>query len=186
MKKATWDHPRFGRFTYDDIAWVNTVDAPAFTAFRYDTGGAKEPTGKYPLAFDANEHEDLPSAVALALAAKVLANQSQLVPKITSALWDDFNGRGPNSGMWWHNDLEHVGEAVKWMDLPSPNAADDLLAMMKLHQITVYKSVDGYPGPVAELSFSAPFEDEHGIGVLTDGESILGIGYSVDVAPFAS
>lgn len=46
------------------------------------------------------------------------------------------------------------------------------------------KSVDGYDEPIVELSFSAPFEDEHGVGVMTDGQSVLGIGYSCDVTPF--
>jgi hypothetical protein len=42
----------------------------------------------------------------------------------------------------------------------------------------------GYEKPVVELSFHAAFEEEHGVGVLTDGNTILGTGYSVDVRPF--
>jgi hypothetical protein len=34
------------------------------------------------------------------------------------------------------------------------------------------------------LAFEAPFEEEHGVGVLTDGVAILGTGYRYDVTPF--
>ena len=34
--------------------------------------------------------------------------------------------------------------------------------------------------------FRAAFEDEHGVGVLTDGKKVLGLGYSADVTPFGT
>jgi hypothetical protein len=34
------------------------------------------------------------------------------------------------------------------------------------------------------LSFHAAFEENHGVGVLTDGETIVGTGYGADVTPF--
>ena len=55
---------------------------------------------------------------------------------------------------------------------------------MYLSRITVRQDVPGCEGPVVELSFHAAFEVEHGVGVLTDGETILGLGYSADVTPF--
>jgi hypothetical protein len=36
----------------------------------------------------------------------------------------------------------------------------------------------------AILDFSAAFEDEHGLGLLTNGSRILGIGFSDDPSPF--
>jgi malic enzyme len=36
---------------------------------------------------------------------------------------------------------------------------------------------------IVALSLHADFEEEHGVGVLTDGEAILGLGYSADVLP---
>ncbi|HJT33419.1 MAG TPA: hypothetical protein VJ783_15355 [Pirellulales bacterium] len=187
MKKPTWNHPDLGSFTFDQWAWVAIVDAPAFNAFAfaYDSEGGKLAV-KYELAFEAEGDKDIPSPAALELAAKVLTNQADLVPKVTNALWDDFNGRGPNSGMWWHNDLAQVSEEMKWW-FPQPRpltGPDDLLAAMQLSSIVVRKSVYEYDEPIVELGFSAPFEDEHGVGVLTDGRSVLGIGYSCDVTPF--
>jgi Domain of unknown function (DUF6985) len=183
MKKPTWKHPDLGLFTFDDWAWIATVDAPAFNTFAYDPEGA-QPTGKYQLAFEAEDEKDVPSPAAVELASKVLTNQAELVPKITDALWDEFSGRGPHSGMWWHNELAQVAEAMKWYDFPPLKRRDDVLTVMELSSIVVRKSVYDDERPVVELSFSAAFEDEHGVGVLTDGRSILGIGYSHDVTPF--
>jgi hypothetical protein len=36
------------------------------------------------------------------------------------------------------------------------------------------------------LNFEAAFEEEHGVGVLTDGQTILAIGYSHDATPSSS
>lgn len=185
MKKPTWNHPDLGSFTFDRWAWVATIYAPAFNAFRYNPEGGK-PTVKYELAFEAEDENDMASPAAVELALKVLTNQAELVPKVANALWDDFTGRGPNSGMWWHNDLAQVAETMKWWHSPPPplNGPDDLLAVMQLSSIIVRNSVYGYDEPIVELSFIAPFEEEHGLGILTDGRSVLGIGYSCDVTPF--
>jgi uncharacterized protein DUF6985 len=181
---STWDHPDLGRFKYERMAWRKTVNVPAFKLFAYDTGysNARRSTGKHELTFDADDEHDIPSQAAVRLASKVLMNQADLVTKVTKALWDDFNGRGPNSGLWWHGALNEVAEA---MDAEEPlGGPDDLLAVMQLSQILVWKRVDDYEKPVVELSFLAAFEPEHGVGVLTDGETILGTGYMVDVVPF--
>ena len=50
----------------------------------------------------------------------------------------------------------------------------------------MHNEVDGYDKPIVELSFGAAFEEEHGVGILTDGAKIIGIGYSYDVTPFES
>ena len=47
---------------------------------------------------------------------------------------------------------------------------------------------EGFPGhdagPLVELEFHALFDDEHGLSVLTDGRSVLGIGANGNVLPF--
>ena len=103
---------------------------------------------------------------------------------MTAALWDEFNGRGPDSGMWWHGDTEQWVEGLDSSGLPLPTKADDLLGLMALSSIVVRRKVDGYDKPVVELSFAAAFEEEHGVGVLTDGKKVLGTGYSTDVTPY--
>src|SRR5687768_10119261 len=104
---STWSYPDVGEFKYDGSFWINTVSMPAFKAFAY--AHARRSTGKHQLAFEADDDDETPSPAAVALSKKVLANQKQLVSKVTEALWKDFTGEGPKSGMWWHGDLESGG-----------------------------------------------------------------------------
>jgi hypothetical protein len=179
-----WEHPRLGRFIYDGMAWTQTVNVPAFKAFTshsryFDMPRSK---GRHRLEFEADNEMDIPSATAIALATTVLENQADLVGEITRALWDDFNGRGPDSGMWWHGNLDEV--VLNMGSEKRPSGADDLLPLLKVSQIGVRKQADGYPEPIVEISFHAEFEPEHGVGVLTDGHVVLGTGYHLDVMPF--
>ena len=176
---ATWDHPELGRFTFDDDAqaWSGTVDVPAFRAFAWDTGYSNAPRsqGRHELVFEADDEDDVPSPAMVALALEVLANQANLVPVVTQALWDDFNGHG-SPGMWWHGQLAQVVAAM-YADEPASGPAD-LLKELQVSDISVRKEVDGHDGPIVELNFHASFEEEHGVGILTDGRTVLGTGYS--------
>jgi hypothetical protein len=179
---ATWAHPDFGTFKYDRDydAWVTTVKAPAFDVFTWK----QEATGECELAIEADGQKDVPSKAALAVAARVLAAQAELPGKVIRALWDDFNGRGGDSGMWWHGDLAEVAKLSGGRC--APKRPEDLLAAMAFLRVVIRKEADGYEKPVAELAFSAVFEQEHGVGVLTDGEDILGTGYMGEAAAFDS
>jgi hypothetical protein len=120
------------------------------------------------------------------LAETVFANQSALVTAIVRALWDDFNGRGPASRMWWHGKLDDVAKSFAYAKLPRPNGPDDLLAGLRVNAILVRRGFPAYEHeqPLVEIDFHAVFEEEHGVGVLTDGTSVLGTGYSLEVTPF--
>jgi hypothetical protein len=111
---ATWDHPKLGRFEYRGSAWTRFVDVPAFAAFSYDTGHSNAPrsTGRHPLVFGAFDERELPSAADTAVAERVLANHAALVDEVIRALWEDFNGRGPGSGMGWNGDLATVAAGL--------------------------------------------------------------------------
>ena len=177
---TTWDHPELGRFTYDDEAgeWRATVDVPAFRAFSHDTGfeNARRSTGKHDLVFEAEDEDEVPSPEMIELALRVLANQSELVPMVTKALWDDFNGLTPTSGMWWHGQVQRIAEEVgEGVTLSAP---DDLLGALQVNSISVHPRLDAHDGPVVVLNFHAPFEEEHGVGVVTDGRKALGVGHS--------
>ena len=181
---VTWDHPKLGRFDYGDYGgWTRLVDVPAFKAFAYDTayGDAPRSTGMHKLVFSASGPSDLPSPAAVATAERVLANQASLVGVVTHALWEDFNGRGPGSGAC--GDLDAVARAMKSRKLPVPTKPDDLLPALRLAAILV-REYPGYEAPMVELMFDAAFEEEHGVSVLTDGQSVLGIGFNLDVLPF--
>jgi hypothetical protein len=125
-----------------------------------------------------------PSAAAVKLALRVIANQAELPALVTSALWEEFNGRGPKSEMWWHGDMGQVAENFGYADRPAPTRPDDLPPVMRFTGLTIRESLYEYKKPIAELTFSAVFEEEHGVGILTDGNTILGTGYSCQASPY--
>lgn len=181
-KDPTWQHSKLGRFKHDGGGWVKTISVPAFKGFK----ARGQRGGRCALEFNADDETDVPTPAMISVAAAVLGYQDELARKVIDGLWDDFNGRGPDSGMYWHGDLDAVAEGLEWgdEDAEPPTSAKDLLKLMSLNGIIIRRGVHGYDKPVAELSFSAAFEDEHGVGILTDGRTIIGIGYSSDVQPF--
>jgi hypothetical protein len=166
-------------------AWVGVIDVPAFRRFTH-TWDDHVP-GRCDLIINAEDEADTPSARAVELALRLLENQERLARQIVTALWDDFNGRGPRSGMWWHGDLEQVVESGEGEDVPPLESADALFGWMHPGGIVVrHGGVRDDEPPVIELTCSAVFEVEHGVGILTDGDAILGTGYLYDVEPFES
>lgn len=126
-KVPTWNHPDLGRFTYDGVAWTKAMAVPAFKAFRY--GGRAN--GKCELTFDADDASEVPTPTAISVAAAVLNRPDDLVKKLITALWDDFNGRGRESGMYWHGDLDAVTERLEWDDdAKPPHRAEDLFKLL--------------------------------------------------------
>jgi hypothetical protein len=185
MAVTTWSHPKLGKFVFDGIHWIKTASMPAFKVLSYDTGysDARRSTGKHELAFKTHEEDEIPSPAAVALADKVLANQKELVDAAVTALWNDFTGEGPDSDMWWHGDLPRVAQAMG-ADKP-PTSEKELRKLLRFSRLTIHKSTFHYKRPIAELRFHAPFEEEHGVSLLTNGKAILGIGYHSDVSLFA-
>jgi hypothetical protein len=183
--KPTWNHPHLGTFTHDgELGWVGVGELPAFDIFTWETED-EPPNGKYEVMFDSEDAIE-PSPSVATLAASVIANQQQLAQLVIQALWDDFDGRGPKSGMCWSGDMKQVAEVFGYDDRTAPKGPDDLLSAMRFTGVTVREEIHDYEGPVAELTFAAVFEEEHGIGILTDGSKIIGTGYSCDVTPFES
>ena len=180
--KLSWHHPTLGEFKRDGRWWSGRVNAPAFDAFVHESGHPA-PEGMYDLSLIGEEGADAPPPSAVALAEKIVRDQSALVRKVTAALWEDFNGRGHESGMWWHGDVSQVGDMMAGYG-PKPASADELLKWMRLSSIAIRDDAGGCDGIVAELDFHAAFEEEHGVGVLTNGERILGAGYIGDVTAY--
>lgn len=183
-KQPTWNHPRLGVFKYDvGDGWFKILNVPAFKAFSH---GSK-PCSQCQMTFEADSETNVPAQAALAIADRFLTNQDVLVDRIVSALWNDIKGRGPDSGMFWHGEMDTVVEAIQEdFDVTTTRleAGSDLLRLIQPHNIIVRKKVLYYEKPVIELCFSAAFDVEHGLGVLTDGQRIIGIGGSSDVVPF--
>ena len=177
--QPTWTHPELGIFVFDG-SWCATVKSPDFDRFDYDTGYEhdRKTKGQYTLSFEAENEKDVPSLQAAELAARVL-KASGLADVVVAALWHDFNGRGPDSGMWWHDDLDEVNEG-----LDALQSADDVYKVLRLFEIRVRQRGTADGKPLVELCFWAAFEPEHNVGVLTDGARVLGTGYQGDASLF--
>jgi hypothetical protein len=184
--KKPWKHPQLGTFKFDEEreCWVGACRLPAFTVFHFKwEAHVPAPAARHALMFDGTEGRE-PSAGAVKLALHVIAQESKLPALVTSALWEEFNGHGPKSAMWWYGDMGQVAEAFGCAERPRPTRPHDLLSAMRSRELVIHESLYEYKKPIAELSFSALFEPEHGVGVLTDGSKILGTGYSGDVLPY--
>ncbi|HTL30654.1 MAG TPA: hypothetical protein VL282_15590 [Tepidisphaeraceae bacterium] len=182
---ATWNHAKLGEFSYDYPAWEGKIALPAFRHFTYEI---IPPRGQFELAFMMNDQEQLPSRSLVSVAERIMDKAPMLAREMIAALWDDINGEGPNSGIWWHGDFAFVASKIDQNPLCEAvgplTEANDLYRLLGLQRISVLHDADAFDRPVAEFSFAAAFEDEYGVGIITDGNGILGIGYSADVTPF--
>src|SRR5437868_5775706 len=91
-------------------------------------------------------------------------------------------GAGPDSGTYWHGELDQVTRGIESGE--PPRNARDLFRLMGLSEIRIRKPAPRAQPPLAELNFDAAFQEEHGVGVLTDAWEIRGLGFSSDVTPF--
>ena len=187
-----WKHPKLGEFAAHKSGngWSRKMNVPAFAAFSYDTGysNARRSTGDITFTFSpwlANDHLDAPTPGMIAVAEKILDDPGKTVRMVAEALWEDFTGRGADSGMWWHGDMDQIRPTFEELKLRPPTRAEDLLNLLRTDDIAVFDKFDDLPHPVAYLQFDAAFEQEHGLTLLSNGDAILGIGYAGgDVSPF--
>lgn len=182
MADDSWDHPVLGRVALDDYLWRAGATLDAFRVFGYGWRSAQEQDTWTWLAFWGEER---PTGAAVELAVRVVDNQASLVERVRSALWADFNGDGPRSGMWWHGELDEINEdGFHGVDDDSLiEAESDLHQHLGRARVAIRDSNNDEP-PIAEITFSASFELEHGIGVLDDGTRVIGIGYASSARPF--
>ena len=114
--------------------------------------------------------------------------------------------------MWWRGKLATVKKQLSsWafagQKAPPVARASDLFALLRLKSIMV-RDADKQPPtttainpftkqviklkgtarlrrPVAaHFEFHAAFDEDHGVAILTDGQKVLGTGYSGEVEPF--
>ena len=182
-----WAHPELGVFRFTDPEWTTTVRLPAYKRFIYREFRRNSGRSTVELGFSLPHFDtsDRPTKPAVTVALRVVRNQELLANKLEKAIWLDLNGKGRNTGMWWHSDLpgfdrtftEPYGTDLK-QTLQTRESVRRVIGEPSIH---IVESVYGYDRPCAKLSFSAAFDPEHGVGVLTDGNKILGVGYGYDV-----
>src|SRR5262249_11813194 len=151
---STWKHAQLGTFKYDgsEDGWVGQIELPAMKIFNWED--ADKPTGKYELVFR-NEENKQPSANAAQIALEVQANQAKLPAMVTGVLWEQFNGRGKKSDMWWYGDVKQVAENFGYGDLPPPKRPEDLAPVMSFLRVCIYEGKYDYKIPFADLNFNA-------------------------------
>jgi hypothetical protein len=179
----SWEHPTLGQFKRT-IDWEGFVNVSSLEAFKWDRGDDDHIPDRFPLSFVTGDPpDDTPSVAAVELVLRFIAHQKEFVQAATQALWDDFTGVGPDTGMYWHGHLEEVTDEDG--ELPPPDGPESLLSWMYVDRIFVRNACTNDSGPLMiEVTFAARFEGEHGVGILTDGVRILGTGYALDVEPF--
>ena len=179
----TWKHSTLGKFTADEIAWKGHCTLPSFKAFRY--GGSRR--SKLRLEFEIEDEDEpvVPSKRAVAVAERIVKNEQSLSEKIANAVWKDVNGNGKDTGMWWHGDMESVldnissaGGKSKLID------ANDIYKVIGSPSVWIRESIYLYEKPCGIICFNCAFDVEHGLGVLTNGTSVLGLGYQMSVSPY--
>jgi hypothetical protein len=184
---TNWTQEELGSFSFDQTGWCRTFDFPAFEAFRY--GGPRKPnedsgSSEVDLTFEADDEGDFPSEAEIAVARQVIANHELLLAEGIQLLFNDLLGIGPDSGMWWRGGIGQVREIIANYGSYTFESLDDLGRLLGQPRIFIQEFGYGYDSPCAIINFEAVFEQEHGIGMLTDGKRILGIGYQTDASPF--
>jgi hypothetical protein len=104
-------------------------------------------------------------------------------PIILDALWTDIQGGDVDSGHWWHAGLEELNEnySTGYNDIDPIESTQDLAQSLVFNGVVM-----GHQHETAvEVSFSCEWEDEHGISVLVDDDRVIGLGYALDLEPFA-
>jgi hypothetical protein len=181
---ADWKHPKFGTFKRDGAGWLATVNVPAFAAFSYDTGYPNAPRSTGNVALGLHYHlmnaqvPATPPPEMVALLDNVMADPRALVDRVVTALWDEFNGRGPDSGVWWHDNMKQINKSFAYDGLSLPKRADDLLPVLQLTSLSIFNEWWDHPAPIVYLEFHAAFEEEHGLAMLGNADEILGAGFA--------
>ena len=188
MKKKSsaatdWQHPKLGTFKGSSGGWSAKVNVSEFAAFSYDTGYPNAPRSTGDVALGIHYHlldaqvPASPPSEMVTLLDKVMADPRALVDRVINALWDDFNGRGPDSGVWWRGNLKIVNKQFEGAGLPPPKSAQDLLPALQLTSLTIFNEWWDYPQPILYLDFRTAFEQEHGVSMLGDADRMLGMGF---------
>lgn len=190
---ATWNDSQLGEFTFDYFQWEQTLRMEAFSVFTYFESEARKvasSNASVAICIEAEDESDFPSEEIVAIARLTIKNHARLLRDGLHALLNDMLGNGPDSGMWWHSNIDQVIEIIegqaKGPALTKLNHPDDLYSLLGKPSIRIQEFGYGYDRPCSVISFESAFEPEHGIGVLTDGSKVLGVGYEMDVSPFDS
>ncbi|MBB3697628.1 hypothetical protein KMW28_05540 [Flammeovirga yaeyamensis] len=174
-----WKHSNWGKFKYEEETLIGEIPLPEFNIFNLENLAPEN--GKYELTLQVEPKKFSPKISHIQIIENLIKNQKEIVSKIPTALWNDFNGIGPDSGMWWNGDIEEVLEGMEEKELSKES---DINSLLSLSGIWIHEEFTNFETPLIELAFHASFEEEHGVGILTDSNTIIGAGYIMDVSPY--
>lgn len=178
---AEWEHPELGAFRFDS-AWLGTATLPVFSKFASMESSASETVE---ILIDAYKSTDIPSDGVVRVAINTISNADSLVKSGLQVLFDDFHGIRPDSGMWWHDEIDHVCEILdNRFSRGVLDTADGLYELLGDASLLIQGRGYGYDSPCAVIGFESPIDVEHGVGFLTDGAQIIGLGYRADPCAF--
>ena len=192
-KMTSFEHKSLGYFKqldwYGQNCWQAEIEIAAFSAFKYCRNGRTRRSKKVHVSIYCDGE---PPKVATQMLLKIRKSQKKLVNNICQTFFDDLHQNGYHAesvahskfGMWWSEDPVEVAmscreallKRVKRDRLEQP---DDLFAVLYEPSIAIYPSMMvGNSIPRTLINMGAEFEDEHGVSVLTDGSTVLNLGYS--------
>lgn len=196
MKEA-WHHPRLGEFVSTGYGfWDGHVKFPSLRAFTFSNSGTRSELQNHLLevVFECESDDGQPDEEMAQLAEAIIQNGTRLIDQALQAFWEDLNDRGPDTGMYWHGDLSFpslgennssiVAELISEQGLPVPARWEDLRNVMSLKSLRIRRDLAPPKRWVGVFCFEAAFDIEHGVGILTDGSNIIGIGYAGDADRF--
>jgi hypothetical protein len=193
MPNKTWKHPQLGTFTmrarFGRHLWENVLDLPAFAIFKFSRNGRFRGVKKLRCEIVGRESESTPLKSTIHLCERIAKNQDKLVRNIRDSLFQDINGEGKDSGMWWRHDpiefavlcCEFLREKTRFSRVYHPEQIEMLIGGPT---ITIDQYSSDSKAPLAMINVSTYFKDEHGLGVLTNGNSVLGLGYAGEASPY--
>ena len=187
-----WKHSELGSFSlsteFESRDWRGTLSLPAFACFKFRRSGPFKGTSRVALVFRAWIDDFTPGTKEASLALRIVKNETELVKKIKRAVSMELCGTGPDSGMYWREEpepLEECFETLRRAKIETPKIRPDHVDyLIGAPSITIWVHDESPRRAEAILDFSAAFEDEHGLVLLTNGSRILGIGFSDDPSPF--
>jgi len=168
--REPYTHPVVGKFHYDiDFdSWLSCDGFPLLQTFVW-----RKNSGVCNILIHTEDMIVTPEQKTEYLLTKIVQNQQQIGEGIINVLWDNLNNIGLDSGMWWQ---EEALESI-FKETTTPQSKEELKKHLHLYELFLH-------GAIAEFRFRATFEDEHGLGVLYDGKSIIGVGYVNEVRLF--
>jgi hypothetical protein len=192
-----------GTFHESDGDWMFYCDEPAFEVFNYEDAFFDDDNPhSLEIVIETITKGEKPAREAVDAILEVWSQRTTIPEKVCNHLWGEITGKIPTQ-YWWADDSQWESNPVN-----RPISANALKEQLGLDTIlcryvpaqsasanSIINPFTGTPVEVrsaaisrpgfwyVELSFSASFENEHGVSVYWHRNRIIGSGYCSDPPP---